>query len=630
MNNLDQLILGIQHFQQRNLIEAKEIAQEILNTDPNHLVARLLLGNCDAAAGNIDEAIGHYRKCLEIDSDYRDAMLPLAKALRSSGEKKDAIEIYKKFLDLDPQNTDTLIDISELLHEISAFDEAKKTLNMALRINPELPKAHLLLGRVARDQNSGVEEAIGHCLKSIELNPHYTQAYNEMGNYLIRAGDPISACQSFQKVLGISGPETIPVYSNWLLAQHYRDDITANELYKNHRGWQNRHQCLVKQINRLDFDNVPSPERKLRVGFTSGDLYSHSVFFFLNGLFKSYNREDFSFTCFSDLPKTGEDKQSETLKKQVDDWVCINGYDNLKAFEIVREKEIDILIDLSGHTGKSRLLLFLKRAAPVQVTWLGYPDTTGLDTVDYRIVDETTDPSPWADDLASEKLYRIPGSFLCYKPHEDWYSVEPKPENKGEKIVFGTFNEAPKFSPSVVKLWCQILKKIPEAELVIKCRPFGEEKTREFMMSNLRAHGIDENRVRLLGFIPSNTGHMSTYNIMDVALDPFPYNGTTTSCEALWMGVPFITKEGDRHCARVGMSLLKAVGLDDWIAYSDDEYVAKAVEIAKNREKLFEVKSTLRERMLNSPLCDHVTFATKFGNALREMWIEWCDLKTAN
>ena len=629
MNNLDQIIAGIQHFQQRNLPEAKEIAESILESDSSHNVARLLLGNCEAATGNHNEAIEHYRKCLDLDPNYKEAMLPLAKVLRVVGEKKEAIEIYKKFLDLDPQNAEILLQVAELLLEIAALEKAKQTLKIALKINPNLPKAHLLLGRVARDQNSGVEEAIGHCLKSIEIEPRYTQAYNEMGNYLIRAGDPKSACQSFQKVLEISGPETTPVYSNWLLAQQYRDDISREDIYQNHLGWQQRHACLVKRVNRLDFDNTPAPKRKLRIGFTSGDLYSHSVFFFLNGLFHSYDRDQLSITCFSDLPESGEDSQSKTLKDNVDEWVRIHGFDESKVFEVVRDKKIDILIDISGHTGKSRLLLYLKRAAPVQVTWLGYPDTTGIDSVDYRIIDDVTDPSPWADKLASEKLYRMPGSFLCYKPLDDWYDIEPQPETRDDKIVFGTFNEAPKFSPSVVKLWCQILKAIPEAELVIKCRPFGEEKTREFMMSNLRSCGIDENRVRLLGFIPSNTGHMSTYDVMDVALDPFPYNGTTTSCEALWMGVPFITREGDRHCARVGMSLLQSVGLDDWITYSDEEYVAKAVEIAQDKEGLKALKKSLRDRMIQSPLCDHVGFAKKFGTAMKEMWKEWCDLKNS-
>ena len=630
MEVLNQLISGIQQFQQGHFKEAKEIAEMILTNEPENPVALLLSGNCEVSWGNIDEAVLIYRKCHELNPEFRDVLLPLAKALRTEGKRKEAINIYKQYLDVDPHNPDTLIAMAELLHEMSAFNEAERTLGIVLKINPGIAKAHLLLGRIAKDKNSGVEEAIGHCLKAIEINPRFYQAYNEMGNYLIRAGDPKAACQSFQKVLDMTGPETTPVFSNWLLAQHYRDDLSPREIFKNHLEWTNRHASLVNRIDRLDFENDPNPERKLKVGFTSGDLYSHSVFFFLNGLFESYDRNKFEFYCFSDLNKLQEDDQSAIIKKNIDEWVCICGEDISKSWDTVREKEIDILIDLSGHTGKSRLLLFLKRAAPVQVTWLGYPDTTGLDSIDYRIVDEITDPTPWADEFASEKLYRIPGSFLCYKPHKDWYDIQPEPESSDDKIIFGTFNEAPKFSPSVVKLWCKILHEIPNAELVIKCRPFGEEKTREYMMGNLRKYGIDENRVRLLGFIPSNTSHMTTYNVMDVALDPFPYNGTTTSCEALWMGVPFITREGDRHCARVGMSLLKAIGLEDWITYSDEEYIAKAIEVSKNKKKLLETKMSLRKRMLQSSLCDHIEFAKKFGNALIEMWREWCKQKNSH
>jgi len=241
-----------------------------------------------------------------------------------------------------------------------------------------------------------------------------------------------------------------------------------------------------------------------------------------------------------------------------------------------------------------------------------------------------TDPEPWADKLATEHLYRLPYPFLCYSPYKDWSDSKVEPQTKPEKIVFGTFNHVSKLSSATIRLWCEILRQIPQAELVLKCNTFGEAKTKEFVLGNLAKYGIAEDRVRLLGFIPSSLGHMSSYNFMDVGLDTFPYNGTTTSCEALWMGVPFITMEGDRHCSRVGMTILKAIGLEDWITKSDEEYVAKAVEVANNRDQLMEIKRTLRKRMQNSPLCDKVGFARKFEAALREMWKSWCEEKSAN
>jgi len=353
-------------------------------------------------------------------------------------------------------------------------------------------------------------------------------------------------------------------------------------------------------------------------------LYSHSIFFFLQGLLSGHERSGFEFIFFSDLNEKAEDDRSAILRALSDDWIRIKRKGDNFVSQIIEDARIDILIDLAGHTGGNRLSMFSSRTAPVQATWLGYAGTTGLTNIDYRIVDEVSDPTPDADKLATETLIRLPGSFLCYQPLADWLDLPFKQELSPDKIVFGTFNEAPKFSPSVVRLWCEILRRIPEAELVFKCRPFGEDKTREFMMDHFREHGVDESRVRMIGFIPSSSSHLGTYNEMDIALDPFPYNGTTTSCEALWMGVPFITREGDRHCARVGMSLLKSVGLDEWIAKSDEEYVEKAVFFAQNRDRLLGIKLNLRQQMKDSALCDSNAFSRHFCHALREMWVTWC------
>jgi protein O-GlcNAc transferase len=629
MRSLNELITAIHHFQEGKVKLAREKAEDILEKEPDNEVALLLMGNCAFASEEHEEAIECYNKSINTNPAFKDARLALGDALKAVGRNKEAVEAYKLLLDLTPGNAAVLLKMGECLVNMGANNQAEKALRMALGINPGMGFAHVLLGRIARDKTAGVDEAIGHCLEAIKINAQDHQAYNEMGNYLMRAGDPVAACRCFKKILDMTGPETAPIYSNWLLAQHYRDDITPEELFENHRGWQKRHD-LIGRTDRLDFPNTPDPDRKIKVGFTSGDLYSHSVFFFLNGLFREYDRSRFEFICFSDLAESTEDKQTLLLKSNVDGWHRVIGLNAGVLTEKAEEEKIDILVDLSGHTGHNRLLAYLKRSAPVQVTWLGYADTTGLDTIDYRLIDSVTDPEPWADKLASETLYRLPTPFLCYDPGDVWEGIVSQRKPEPGKIVFGTFNEAPKFSPSAVRLWCEILKRIPEAELVIKCRPFGEHKTKEFMLENLAKYGIQENRVKLLGFIPSNTGHISTYDVMDVALDPFPYNGTTTSCEAMWMGVPFITREGDRHCARVGMSLLKSVGLDDWIAYSDEEYVEKAVMVSKNPDKLWEVKRTLRQKMQESALCDSKGFAKKFCTALRTMWEKWCHDKISS
>jgi len=498
----------------------------------------------------------------------------------------------------------------------------------ALQINPQLGLAYRVLGDIHRDRNESIESVIAYYRKAIEIDPNDSDAYNDLGNCFLSAGAPKSACGVYSQILNNAGVETPIIHSNWLFTLHNLEDLNREDLFKHHLSWLSRYKRPERK-QRLDFANDPNPARKLRVGFTSADFYAHSVFYFLNSLFSNYNRSDYTFICFSDRTKYDEDHRSRILMEEVDEWYRTRSMNTEALDDFIQQQRIDILVDLSGHTGDNRILNYMKRGAPVQVTWLGYPDTTGLDSMDYRIVDEVTDPQPWADELATEKLYRIPAPFLCYQPEPEWRSIKSREDLHPEKISFGSFNHARKLTASTAELWCKILQQIPESELVIKCRPFGKEKSLAFLTEKFSHHGIDESRLRVLDFISSNEGHMSSYNEIDVALDPHPYNGTTTSVEALWMGVPFITKEGDRHCARVGMTLLKSVGLEELIADSDEAYVRKAVEIAKDREKLTEIKRTLRQRMLDSPLCDSEGFTRKFETALREMWTQWCKEKIA-
>ena len=630
MDNRTHLLSGFQLYEKGAIQDAMQIAQEILTGEPENVHANLLAGYCSIASGHLEEAIEFFQKSLKINPAFKASMIPLAKALRRTGQIMEAVAVYKDLWGLDRSNTGALITMGVLLLSISASEEAKQIVELALKINPELSTAHVLLGRIAAKGKANVEEAVGHCLRAIKINPQATGAYHEMGSHLLRAGDPMAACRAFKKIMDVSKQKNSLIYSNWLFVQNYLDDISPQELFAHHKGWQKSLKIDLPKLDSVDFGNVPDPAKKIKVGFTSADFYGHSVFNFLNGLFEGYDRSRYEFICFSNRNLALEDRASTILKTYVDAWHVIEGLASPEIHEIIRKLEIDILIDLSGHSADTCLPLYFPRSAPVQVTWLGYPNTTGLDSMDYRIVDSITDPEEWADELASEKLYRLPHPFLCFRPHKELYGeVPPEPHRHPDKIVFGTFNEAPKYSPSVLRLWCEILKQIPNAELLMKCGPLGEKKTKEFLMENLNKYGIEASRVRLLGFIPTKKDHMSTYNKMDVALDPFPYNGTTTSCEALWMGVPFITKAGDRHCARVGMSLLKSIGLDDWVTYSDEEYVAKAVEVANNRDQLMNVKSTLRSKMQNSPLCDHASFARKFEHALSKMWQNWCSQKTA-
>jgi len=626
MDKLDPVLLsGFELYKKGQIENALHIAQDALKQDPHNAVAYLLSGNCYFTSGNLEQSITEYKKSLKINPSLKEALIQLAKALSNTGQIVEAVGMYKKLWDLDRSNTIALLAMGEALTSISAWTEAEQTLQIALKINPKLSMAHVLFGKIARERDAKMIEAIAHCRRAIEINPDDAAAYTEMGVAFLRAGDPLSASMAFKKNLSLKGKNAPRGYSNWLFSQQFLENISQKELFKHHCGWQNSNEPDWKQQTKIPFHNIPNPEKKLKVGFASADLYTHSVSYFLSGLFEHYDREKYEFICFSNRNPALEDQMSQTLKGFVDKWLVIDRMPPAKLYHEIRQLGVDILVDLSGHAGKNILPVFMRRAAPVQTTWLGYPDTTGLDTMDFRMVDSVTDPEPRADAYASEQLYRLPPPFLCYQPEEESRELEIKPQTNPEKIVFGTFNKSTKFSPSVLRLWSEILRKIPQAELLLKCQSFREEQTRAFVVDNLKKYGIEENRIKLLGFLPSHKDHMSAYNLMDVALDTIPYNGTTTSCEALWMGVPLITKEGERHSSRVGKTLLTAVGLEDWVTSSNEEYVAKAVECVQKRDQLRELKQTLRSRMQGSTLCDHVEFARKFESALRQMWKAWCE-----
>ena len=629
MDNLHLLITALEAFQNGQFEKAVRLGEEILEADPHEAVALLMMGNCAVLEQRAEDALDYFNRSVDAKPDFRDALLAQAKINMMLGRPKAAIVSMEKMLDVDPQDIHALLGLAEALLGMGLYEKARTPLKLVLQLDPANASAHVLLGRCASNLNKGVEEAVGHCMRALEIEPRHVQANNELGLYLLRVGDSAAACRCFETVVSSTGPETAPVFSNLLLALHYRCDISPEVLFQRHLDWQPRHGIRPAR-DRLDFKNNVDECRPLRVGFLSPDLYGHSVFYFLSALFSAYDSAQFTFVAFSDRQEAADDHRTRQLKAMVDEWYYVHGFSHPKVCEIVEEKEVDVLFDLTGHTGKNRLVAYSRRAAPLQVSWLGYPDTTGAANMDYRLVDEVTDPRPWADELATEQLYRLPDTFICYKPAEDVPDVPVKTELSDGRIVFGTFNEASKFSPSVLKLWCEILRRVPEAELVFKCRPFGEQKTKEYMLSVFNKYGVDESRIRLLAFMPSPDGHLGTYNEVDVALDPFPYNGTTTSFEALWMGVPFITRVGDRHSARVGMSLLKSVGLDEFVADSDESYVQKAVDIAADRDRLLEIKLGLRERMRESVLCDNKKFAGHFGDALREMWKRWCADKAAS
>ncbi|HMD55082.1 MAG TPA: hypothetical protein VKJ65_11085, partial [Phycisphaerae bacterium] len=358
-------------------------------------------------------------------------------------------------------------------------------------------------------------------------------------------------------------------------------------------------------------------------GYVSGDFREHSVTYFLQGLFAAHDPGQVEIFCYADLRNS--DHVTSRLKSFVHHWQNITGKSDSDVAEIIRRDGIDILLDLAGHTADNRLLAFARKPAPVQVTYLGYPGTTGLGTVDYRFTDAYADPPGQDDKFYSEKLLRLNNTFLCYEPPDVAPPVGPLPALKRSgAIIFGCLNMLPKINAKVVELWAQILKQTPESRMLLKNASLSDLSAREHLLQLFTNCGIGPDRLELHGWMASSKEHLQLYNQIDLALDTFPYNGTTTTCEALWMGVPVVTLAGHVHMSRVGVSLLSNAGLPELIAQTPEEYVQIAVKLAGDLPKLNELRGTMRQRMQKSPLMDSRRFAHNVEEAYRNMWRNWC------
>lgn len=366
----------------------------------------------------------------------------------------------------------------------------------------------------------------------------------------------------------------------------------------------------------------PDPDRRLRVGFVSPDLREHPVARFLAPIFAHADRGQIGFACYAN--SVHDDAMTAFFRERSFAFRRVVGLGARQLAQSIRADAIDILFDLAGHTAQSALPVFALRAAPVQVTWIGYPNTTGLPGVGWRIVDSITDPAPEADAFATESLARLDPCFLCYSPDAGAPEVSPPPFDAAGHVTFGSFNGYQKINDALLGLWGRVLNAVPGSRLLIKNHNLGQAEVRDHLAARVAAAGVAPDRVTLLGPAERHAEHLAAYSRVDIGLDTFPYNGTTTTCEALHMGVPVVTRAGEIHASRVGLSLLTAAGFPHWCARTDDEFVSVAAGLAGDREGLRGLRASLRPRVLASTLCDAPVFAHRFAALVRGIWSHAC------
>lgn len=575
--------------------------------------------------GRLPEALHHFQRARALDPRNPSILCNLGNYFRQAGNEDEALDAYRKAVAADSGYLLALLNLGDLLDHQLKHKQAAKTFRQALKVSRKQPDntattatLHHRLG-YALSQLEQTDAAIEHYRQAIDLQPDLAVAHNSLGGAFLARNELHKAIDCFRQALDLE-PGYSRVHSNLLLTMNYLPAFTQREIFSASEAFHRQHaEALMR--GRKPFCRPRNKQKTLRIGYLSPDFREHSVAFFTRRLFGSHNDEAVSVYCYADVARP--DDVTGQFRAQADQWRVITQMDDESVARQIRDDGIDILVDLAGHTGRNRLLVFARKPAPVQVSWLGYPNTTGLRAIDYRLTDAIADP-PAEEALYSETLFRLEHGFLCYQNEERLRVSEPPSKQRGH-ITFGSFNTIKKVTPEVIAAWSAILQALPDSKLILKSNALQDATTKAGALAAFSACGIDAARIELRNSVPRRQDHMQTYADIDIALDPFPYNGTTTTCEALWMGVPVISLRGDRHAGRVGASILEHAGLAELVAETGDAYQALAIELARDPARLASLRHGLRERMSQSALMDLTGFTRTLEDAYRQMWIKWCN-----
>jgi predicted O-linked N-acetylglucosamine transferase (SPINDLY family) len=458
--------------------------------------------------------------------------------------------------------------------------------------------------------------AIESYAEVLRVAPDDPDTLNNMGSALLLQGRAAEAMDRYARVAAVR-PDWHGAWSNTLLARNYISDDPA-AIAEAHRNWGERLAGLDPGRIRI---SDPDPGRVLRVAYISPDFRAHSVAWFIAPLFVHHDRRAVQVIAYSDVAHP--DVTTQYLSERADEWHDAHALDDEQLVDRIRSDAVDVLVDLAGHTSGNRLSVFARRPAPVQVTYLGYPNTTGLRAIDARITDAIVDPPGLADETCTEKLFRLPGGFLCYAGTEAPLPPEP-PCVKNGFVTFGSFNNVAKITRELVTLWSRILHGVPRSRLRLKGMAFNDLRTRSRFEGFFRDEGVDGARVELLPAVGTLGEHLAQYATVDIALDTFPYGGTTTTFEALWMGVPVVTLAGRTHASRVGMSILARAGFPQLAATSAGAYVTIASALARQPRILAAMRRNLRNRLRASTLCNGMRMAREIEAVYRYLWREKC------
>lgn len=588
-------------------LEAVPWIERALRAGADHFLAYYNAACIYEDQGKWPDAERCARRAIERNPGYSKSHAKLGEVLQGAGRFEQAVSSFEKAIALDPKSLGSRTSLGYVWQCLNQGEKAAALYLEVLKENPWHRQARLNLGALLRDDGN-LTDSIRLNRETLEREPTFAKVHTNLGNALLAARCYEEARHVYRRSTELA-PEELGTWSNYLLSLNYDDALEPDYVFAEHVKTQSRMPPAVEMALRKE------PSEKIRVGYVSADFRRHSVAYFIESILQHHDRSRFEVYCYADVKS--EDAVTARLRSWVGSgWRSTVGLSHSAFAEQVRRDGIDVLVDLAGHAGANRLPVFAQRAAPVQVTYLGYPNTTGLREMDYRLTDPWADPPGQTERWHTETLVRLDDGFLVYQPPTDAPRPEPGPSARNEELVFGSFNNISKVSASTIALWSRLLHEIPEAKLLLKAGVLRDAGVVESLKAAFAGEGIDANRLIFVKYVRDPREHLAVYNLVDVALDPFPYHGTTTTFEALWMGKPVVTLAGETHASRVGVSILSRLGQSEWVASTPSEYVEAARVLALDLKGRVAWAQAARARMHEMGLVD----GPRFARALEVAW----------
>lgn len=606
------------HQAEGRLAQAETVCREILHARPREVEAYHLLGMVLKQAGRAGEAVEAFRQAVSLRKSSAFFRYLLGDALVAAKKLDEAEAAFRKALELEPSMSAARLGIGVVFwlkqQHVQAIEWFKGLLN-----DPKVGfEALVNLGTCLASKAVGrYGEAAEYLERAVRLRPQHGLALQCLGDVLAVQGKLDQAEQVLRRAIE-SHPHWHLVLSNLLFLLTHKLDDPA-QLYEEHvrLGRQFEPAVPIEQPA-----NAADPDRRLKVGYLSADFREHAVACFIEPVLENHDHSAFEVYCYSDA--RSEDAVTDRLRRLPDHWRDIRSLNNSQVVQMIRADQIDVLVDLAMHCGGGwRIGVFASKPAPVQVAYLAYAGTTGLPAMDWRLSDSYIDPPDVADAYSTERIWRLPDTQWVYRPPDAAPQVNPLPAMERGYITFGSVNKRLKITSEVLSLWCQILRRLPDSRLIMKARGLTDPPTQKLVLDELARGGVSADRVEFSGWVDLPE-YFNFFHQMDIALDPYPFNGGTSTCHALWMGVPVVTRCGRTPASRVGLSVLSNVGLGDLVAHSPQQYIETAVSLAGDLNRLSNLRTELRRRMQQSPLCNAAGFTRSLEAAYRQMWRQWC------